>query len=108
MTRVRSRAPAAPAIRPAGLRRRGRSLVTAGGVVSIGATNDKRFRACDKDTAKRCGLPGCRPAARHDDDVHGKEVEETVRGGRGPGEANKCNKDYPDAQHENESLCRLS
>ena len=37
---------------PTGSPNIGGSLVTAGGLVFIGATNDKRFRAFDKDTGK--------------------------------------------------------
>ncbi len=42
----------AKGIPPTGTSNIGGSLVTAGGLVFIGATNDKRFRAFDKDTGK--------------------------------------------------------
>ena len=42
----------AKGIPPTGTSNLGGSLVTAGGLVFIGATNDKRFRAFDKDTGK--------------------------------------------------------
>jgi quinoprotein glucose dehydrogenase len=42
----------AKGIPPTGSPNIGGSLVTAGGLVFIGATNDKRFRAFDKDTGK--------------------------------------------------------
>ena len=37
-------------------------MVTAGGLVFIGATNDSRFRAFDKDTGKELWTVRCRPA----------------------------------------------
>jgi len=37
---------------PTGTSNLGGSIVTAGGLVFIGATNDSRFRAYDKDTGK--------------------------------------------------------
>ena len=41
----------------------GGSIVTAGGLVFIGATNDSRFRAFDKDSGRSCGRPDYQPAA---------------------------------------------
>ena len=43
---------AAKGVPPTGIANRGGSLVTAGGLLFIGATDDARFRAFDKDTGK--------------------------------------------------------
>jgi quinoprotein glucose dehydrogenase len=54
----------AKGIPPTGSPNIGGSLVTAGGLVFIGATNDKRFRAFDKDTGKEIWTTGL-PASAH-------------------------------------------
>ena len=52
------------ACRPPGAPNLGGSLVTAGGLVFIGATNDSRFRAFDKDTGKEMWVTRL-PASAH-------------------------------------------
>lgn len=54
----------AKGIPPTGSSNIGGSLVTAGGVVFIGATNDSRFRAFDKDTGKELWVTRL-PASAH-------------------------------------------
>src|SRR5207302_11516290 len=49
---------------PTGSPNSGGSLVTAGGLVFIGATNDSRFRAFDKDTGKELWVTRL-PASAH-------------------------------------------
>jgi quinoprotein glucose dehydrogenase len=46
-----------------GARNLGGSISTAGGLVFIGATNDKRFRAFDAKTGRSFGWWSCRRAA---------------------------------------------
>lgn len=54
----------AKGIPPTGTSNLGGSLVTAGGLVFIGATNDSRFRAFDKDTGKELWVTRL-PASAH-------------------------------------------
>jgi quinoprotein glucose dehydrogenase len=49
---------------PTGTSNLGGTIVTAGGLVFIGATNDSRFRAFDKDTGKELWLAKL-PASAH-------------------------------------------
>jgi quinoprotein glucose dehydrogenase len=51
-------------IPPTGTSNLGGSVVTAGGLVFIGATNDSRFRAFDKDTGKELWMMKL-PASAH-------------------------------------------
>ena len=51
-------------IPPTGTSNLGGSIVTAGGLVFIGATNDSRFRAFDKDTGKELWVTRL-PASAH-------------------------------------------
>jgi len=51
-------------IPPTGTSNIGGSIVTAGGLVFIGATNDSRFRAFDKDTGKEVWMTKL-PASAH-------------------------------------------
>jgi quinoprotein glucose dehydrogenase len=55
---------AARGIPPTGTSNIGGSIVTAGGLVFIGATNDSRFRAFDKDTGKEVWVTKL-PASAH-------------------------------------------
>jgi quinoprotein glucose dehydrogenase len=54
----------AKGIPPTGTSNLGGSIVTAGGLVFIGATNDSRFRAFDKDTGKEIWVTKL-PASAH-------------------------------------------
>lgn len=75
----------------------GGSLVTAGGVVFIGATNDSRFRAFDKDTGKELWVTKL-PASAHATPMtfrgpkSGRQFVVIAAGG-----GNKYNKTYSDS-----------
>jgi quinoprotein glucose dehydrogenase len=82
---------------PTGTSNLGGSIVTAGGLVFIGATNDSRFRAFDKDTGRELWVTRL-PASAH-------ATPATYRGKRSgrqfvviaAGGGNKYNKVYSDA-----------
>jgi glucose dehydrogenase len=87
----------AKGIPPTGTSNLGGSLVTAGGMVFIGATNDKRFRAFDKDTGKEIWTTKL-PASAHATPMtfmgrKSKKQFVVVAAGGG----NKYNKDYSDS-----------
>jgi len=87
----------AKGIPPTGTSNLGGSLVTAGGLVFIGATNDKRFRAFDKDTGKEIWTTKL-PASAHATPMTfaGKKTKKqfvVIAAGGG----NKYNKDYSDS-----------
>jgi quinoprotein glucose dehydrogenase len=87
----------AKGIPPTGTSNLGGSIVTAGGLVFIGATNDKRFRAFDKDTGKEVWTTKL-PASAHATPMTflgkktGKQFVVIAAGG-----GNKYNEDYSDA-----------
>jgi quinoprotein glucose dehydrogenase len=82
---------------PTGTSNLGGSIVTAGGLVFIGATNDSRFRAFDKDSGKELWTTRL-PASAH-------ATPMTYRGSRSgrqfvviaAGGGNKYNSDYSDS-----------
>ena len=81
---------------PTGAPNLGGTIVTAGGLVFIGATNDSRFRAFDKDTGKELWVTKL-PASAHATPLTflGKKTAKqfvvvAVGGG------NKYNKEYSD------------
>lgn len=82
---------------PTGAPNIGGSIVTAGGLVFIGATNDKRFRAFDKDTGQEL-WSYVLPASAHATPMtflgrrSGKQFLVIAAGG-----GNKYNRDYSDA-----------
>ena len=82
---------------PTGAPNLGGSIVTAGGLVFIGATNDSRFRAFDKDTGKELWVTRL-PASAHATPMtflgkkSGKQFVVIAAGG-----GNKYNKTYSDA-----------
>jgi quinoprotein glucose dehydrogenase len=82
---------------PTGTSNLGGSLVTAGGLVFIGATNDSRFRAFDKDTGKELWVTKL-PASAHATPMTflgkttGKQFVVIAAGG-----GNDYNKTYSDA-----------
>ena len=82
---------------PTGAPNLGGSLVTAGGLVFIGATNDSRFRAFDKDTGKELWVARL-PASGHAspmtflDPRSGRQFVVIAAGG-----GNKYNKTYSDS-----------
>jgi len=82
---------------PTGTSNIGGSIVTAGGLVFIGATNDKRFRAFDKETGKELWVTRL-PASAHATPATflgkktGKQFVVIAAGG-----GNKYNVDYSDA-----------
>lgn len=82
---------------PTGAPNIGGSIVTAGGLVFIGATNDKRFRAFDKDTGQELWSYAL-PASAHATPMtflgrrSGKQFLVIAAGG-----GNKYNRDYSDA-----------
>jgi quinoprotein glucose dehydrogenase len=87
----------AKGIPPTGTSNLGGSLVTAGGVVFIGATNDKRFRAFDKETGKEIWTTKL-PASAHATPMtfmgrKSKKQFVVIAAGGG----NKYNKDYSDS-----------
>ena len=87
----------AKGIPPTGTSNLGGSLVTAGGVVFIGATNDKRFRAFDKETGKEIWTTKL-PASAHATPMtfmgrRSKKQFVVIAAGGG----NKYNKDYSDS-----------
>ena len=68
---------------PTGAPNIGGSIVTAGGLVFIGATNDSRFRAFDKDNGKEIWVTKLPASAlRHTHDLRGQEDGQAVRGDR--------------------------
>jgi quinoprotein glucose dehydrogenase len=75
----------------------GGSVVTAGGVLFIGATNDARFRAFDKDNGKELWVTRL-PASAHATPMtfqgkkSGKQFVVIAAGG-----GNKYNKDFSDS-----------
>jgi quinoprotein glucose dehydrogenase len=82
---------------PTGTSNIGGSIVTAGGLVFIGATNDKCFRAFDKDTGKELWMTKL-PASAHATPMSylGKKTKKqfvVIAAGGG----NKYNDDYSDA-----------
>ena len=81
---------------PTGAPNIGGSIVTAGGLVFIGATNDSRFRAFDKDTGRELWtfrLPGSAHATPMTFlGRNGKQYVVVAAGG-----GNKYNKDFSDA-----------
>jgi quinoprotein glucose dehydrogenase len=82
---------------PTGSPNIGGSLVTAGGLVFIGATNDKRFRAFDKDTRKEIWTTKL-PASAHASPMTfagNKSKKQFVVIAAGGG--NKYNQDFSDA-----------
>ncbi len=87
----------AKGIPPTGAPNIGGSLVTAGGLVFIGATNDKRFRAFDKDNGKELWT-FMLPASAHASPMtfvgkrSGKQYIVIAAGG-----GNKYNKDFSDS-----------
>ena len=84
-------------IPPTGAPNIGGSIVTAGGLVFIGATNDSRFRAFDKDTGKELWVTKL-PASGHATPMTfmgrhtGKQYVVIAAGG-----GNKYNKDFSDS-----------
>ena len=87
----------AKGIAPTGTSNLGGSLVTAGGLVFIGATNDRRFRAFDKDTGKELWATPL-PASAHATPMAflGRKTKKqfvVIAAGGG----NKYNNDYSDA-----------
>lgn len=87
----------AKGVPPTGTPNIGGSLVTAGGLVFIGATNDKRFRAFDKDTGKEIWTTKL-PASAHATPmtfVGPKSKKQFVVIAAGGG--NKYNHDYSDS-----------
>jgi glucose dehydrogenase len=82
---------------PTGTSNLGGSIVTAGGLVFIGATNDSRFRAFDKDTGKELWVTKL-PASAHATPMTfqgrktGKQFVVIAAGG-----GNKYNKSYSDS-----------
>ncbi|MCU1275299.1 MAG: quiA 2 [Bryobacterales bacterium] len=84
-------------IPPTGTSNLGGSIVTAGGLVFIGATNDSRFRAFDKDTGKELWVTKL-PASAHATPMTftgrktGKQYVVIAAGG-----GNKYNKVYSDS-----------
>lgn len=82
---------------PTGAPNLGGSLVTAGGLVFIGATNDSRFRAFDKDTGRELWVTRL-PASAHatpmtfQDARTGKQLVVIAAGG-----GNKYNQTYSDS-----------
>ena len=82
---------------PTGTSNIGGSLVTAGGLVFIGATNDSRFRAFDKDTGKELWVTRL-PASAHATPMtfrgpkSGRQFVVVAAGG-----GNKYNRDWSDA-----------
>jgi glucose dehydrogenase len=87
----------AKGIPPTGAPNIGGSIVTAGGLVFIGATNDSRFRAFDKDTGKQLWVTRL-PASAHATPMTylGKKTKKqfvVIAAGGG----NKYNKTYSDA-----------
>jgi quinoprotein glucose dehydrogenase len=87
----------AKGIPPTGTSNLGGSIVTAGGLVFIGATNDRRFRAFDKDSGKELWVTKL-PASAHATPMtylgkkSGKQFIVVAAGG-----GNKYNQDYSDA-----------
>jgi glucose dehydrogenase len=87
----------AKGIPPTGAPNLGGSIVTAGGLVFIGATNDSRFRAFDKDTGKEVWVTKL-PASAHATPMtfvgrkSGKQYIVIAAGG-----GNKYNKVYSDS-----------
>jgi glucose dehydrogenase len=87
----------AKGIPPTGAPSMGGSMVTAGGLVFIAATNDSRFRAFDKDTGKELWVTRL--------EASGHATPMTFRGGKtgkqfvviAAGGGNKYNKTYSDA-----------
>lgn len=81
---------------PTGAPNIGGSIVTAGGLVFIGATNDSRFRAFDKDTGKELWVTRL-PASAHATPTtyRGKSGKQYVAIAAGGG--NKYNNTYSDA-----------
>ena len=73
----------AKGIPPTGTSNLGGSIVTAGGLVFIGATNDSRFRAFDKDTGKELWVTRL-PASAHATPMTftGAKTGKAVRGDR--------------------------
>ena len=84
-------------IAPTGTANIGGSIVTAGGLVFIGATNDSRFRAFDKDSGKELWMTRL-PASAHATPMSfrgkttGKQFVVVAAGG-----GNKYNSDYSDS-----------
>jgi quinoprotein glucose dehydrogenase len=84
-------------IPPTGAPNIGGSIVTAGGLVFIGATNDSRFRAFDKDTGKELWVTKL-PASGHATPMTfigrrtGKQYVVIAAGG-----GNKYNEDFSDS-----------
>jgi len=83
-------------IAPTGTSNIGGSLVTAGGLVFIGATNDSRFRAFDKNTGKELWTVKL-PASAHANPMtfrgrNGKQYVVVAAGG-----GNKYNDTYSDS-----------
>jgi glucose dehydrogenase len=83
-------------IPPTGTSNLGGSIVTAGGLVFIGATNDSRFRAFDKDTGKELWVTKL-PASAHATPMtftgkNGKQYVAIAAGG-----GNKYNQVYSDS-----------
>jgi len=81
---------------PTGTSNLGGSIVTAGGLVFIGATNDRRFRAFDKDSGRELWVTGL-PASAHATPMtymgkNGKQYVVIAAGG-----GNKYNNDYSDS-----------
>ncbi len=87
----------AKGVPPTGAPNLGGSIVTAGGLVFIGATNDSRFRAFDKDTGKELWVTKL-PASAHATPMtfvgrkSGKQYVVIAAGG-----GNKYNKVYSDS-----------
>ncbi|MCS7027097.1 MAG: pyrroloquinoline quinone-dependent dehydrogenase [Bryobacteraceae bacterium] len=87
----------AKGIPPTGASNLGGSIVTAGGLVFIGATNDSRFRAFDKDTGKELWVYRL-PASAHATPItfYGKKTKKqyvVIAAGGG----NKYNETFSDA-----------
>jgi glucose dehydrogenase len=84
-------------VAPTGTSNLGGSIVTAGGLVLIGATNDSRFRAFDKDSGKELWMTRL-PASAHATPMtfvgrkSGKQYIVIAAGG-----GNKYNKVYSDS-----------
>jgi quinoprotein glucose dehydrogenase len=81
---------------PTGTANIGGSIVTAGGLVFIGATNDRRFRAFDKDTGRELWVTRL-PASAHATPMtfQGKNGKQYVVVAAGGG--NKYNNDFSDS-----------
>ena len=82
---------------------------TAGGLVFVGATNDRRFRAFDSKTGKELWVDQARCDRQREPDDVSREERQAVRRGRRdryPRRCTRCHNEGPGVRNQDSGLCQ--